>query len=125
MRSARCLSRAAIRSDASVTTTSTIEMTLDRAGNVMGGIGAVSDNGGDKKRRVRHHHGQHRGDAREGGRRHDRRVDAIGAMCVSPAVIRCDVDTAIMATIEELLDMEGGDPTGASARSARCVNARR
>ena len=53
MRSARCLSRAAIRSDASVTPTSTIELTLDRAGNVMGGIGAVSDHGGDKKRRVR------------------------------------------------------------------------
>ena len=41
--------------------------------------------------------------------------------CVNPAMIRLDANATIMATTEDLLDMEGGDQMGALAHSARCV----
>ena len=41
---------------------------------------------------------------------------------VITAAIRSDAKHHIMATIEELLDMDGGDQMGASVRPARCVS---
>ena len=145
MRSAWCLSTAAIRIDALVITMAMIEGQLDRAGGdeiVVSARTAVIWRDAN-----RHHHGHRRDDAGLGGRRHGGCAGAIGevgtaviatpapqsssirpgisarsARYLSTAAIRYGEHADTMATLETILDKAGGNEMGASARSAMRVS---